>query len=215
MYTILDTETTGLNDAGVVQIAWLVVSKELEVLDSFCSLVNPEKPIEEGARLVHGISDDDVVFAPTLHEVCAKIPAPFNLFAFNAPFDARMIAPAIKPATQFCVLKLARQYVKGTTNHKLETLQKELSLPLQKSHDALGDVHTTLDVLKHCLTLAEVPLETLIARQAEPAMVSKMPFGKYKGTPMLAVPLPYRKWLLGQADLSADLRFTLERLNKV
>lgn len=215
MYTILDTETTGLNNAGVVQIAWLSVSKELEVLDSFCSLVNPEKPIEDGARQVHGICDEDVASSPKLEEVCSRLNRPFNLFAFNAPFDTRMIAPAIKPDTQFCVLKLARQYIRGTTNHKLETLQRELSLPAQKSHDALGDVHTTLDVLKHCLTLAEVPLETLIARQCEPSMVSKMPFGKYKGVPMLSVPLAYRKWLLDQKDLSADMRFTLEKLNRI
>lgn len=211
---ILDTETASLN-GGVCQIAWLHIDNDLNILDSFESLVNPERPIEEGAQAVHGISDEDVRFSPTLAEVVKQLPSEWLMAAYNVSFDLRMIKSAITPTGSFCVLKLARQLITGTTNHKLEVLQKELNLPEQKSHSALGDVHTTLDVLRHCLTLTDVPLATLIARQQEPEMLSKMPFGKHKGVPMIRVPRQYRDWLLGQSNLSPDLKFTLEKLKNV
>lgn len=214
MYHLLDTETASLN-GGVCQIAWLVIDDDLDIHDQFMSLVNPEREIEEAAFAIHGISNEAVVNAPTLAEVCSKLPDNFVLFAYNAPFDRRMIAPAITPSASFCILKLARELIKGTSNHKLEVLQKELNLPPQKSHDALGDVLTAIDVLGHCLSLTDVPLKALIERQAAPQLLSRMPFGKHKGVPMLQVPKPYRQWLLQQTDLSADLRYTLEKLNKI
>lgn len=214
MYHLLDTETASLN-GGVCQIAWLVIDDKLEVHEQFMSLVNPEREIEEGAFAIHGISNEAVANSPTLSEVCKTLPENFVLFAYNAPFDRRMIAPAVTPSASFCILKLAREFVKGTSNHKLEVLQKELSLPPQKSHDALGDVLTSLDVLRHCLSLTDIPLKTLIERQSTPQLLSRMPFGKHKGVPMLQVPKPYRQWLLQQTDLSPDLRYTLEKLNRI
>jgi len=211
---IIDTETASLQ-GGVVEIAWLEIDKDLTVLSEFVSKVNPERHIDPGAFAVHGISDDDVAFAPTLGTIKEMLPEGITMLAYNVDFDVRMIKPHIVPAKKFCVLKLARELVVGTTNHKLETLQRELSLPEQKSHSALGDVYTTLDVLKHCLTLTEASLETLIERQSQPKMLAKMPFGVHKGKPMLQVPKGYRMWLESQPDLNADLRYTLERLNTV
>lgn len=209
-FFILDTETGSLQ-GGVCEIAWLQVDENLTVLAEFHSLVNPERPIEEGAKAIHGISDSDVEFAPTMSEIATKIPAGINLIGHNCSFDMRMIKPHIVPVRALCTLELARTYVKGTTNHKLETLQKELNLPLQKSHSALGDVHTTRDLLVHILPLTGVSLEILFQRQAEPKILSKMPFGKHKGKTMLQVPREYRNWLLTQ-EIDANLKFTLEKL---
>jgi len=41
-----------------------------------------------------------------------------------------------------------------------------------------------------------------------------MPFGKWKGTPMLDVPADYRKWLASQ-DIERDLKYTLEKLDSL
>jgi DNA polymerase III epsilon subunit-like protein len=70
VYCILDTETASLYK-GVVEVAWLWVDANLNVLDEQCHRVNPECRIEPGARAVHGISDEDVAGCPTIVQICA------------------------------------------------------------------------------------------------------------------------------------------------
>ena len=210
MYTILDTETASLH-SGVVELALLHIDTELNVLGEFHTKVNPERPIEPGAFAVHGISDADVADAPTLAQIPERSLVT-HAVAHNYPFDSRMLKGRLNAEASLCTLSLSRQYLKGTANHKLENLKRELGLPDQKSHSALGDVYTTLDLLRHLLPLTGVPLDTLFKRAAQPKMIHRMTFGKHKGLLISQVPADYRSWLLGQENLDKDLRYTLERL---
>lgn len=213
MYYILDTETAGLA-GGVVELAYLVVDSALNVQESFVSRCNPHRKIAADAYAIHGISDKDVASAPTLPELAKNIPARIDLIAHNASFDARMIAPSITVGRSLCTLALSRTYIKGTSNHKLPTLRKELALPEQQDHSALGDVHTTLALLKRIVELTGVDVETHFQRLNQPRMLSNMPFGKFKGLAMLDVPADYRKWLVGQ-EIDRDLKYTLEKLEQL
>lgn len=130
----------------------------------------------------------------------------------NCPFDSRMLKGHLNAEASLCTLSLSRQYLKGTANHKLENLKHELGLPDRKSHSALGDVYTTLDLLRHLLPLTGVPLDTLFKRAAQPKLIHRMTFGKHRGLLISHVPADYRSWLLGQENLDKDLRYTLERL---
>ena len=210
MYTVLDTETASLQ-GGVVELALLHIDTELNVLGEFHTRVNPERPIEPGAFAVHGISDADVADAPTLAQI-PELSLVTHAVAHNYPFDSRMLKGHLKAEASLCTLSLSRQYLKGTANHKLENLKRELGLPDQKSHSALGDVYTTLDLLRHLLPLTGVPLDTLFRRAAQPKLIHRMAFGKHKGLLISQVPADYRTWLLGQENLDKDLRYTLERL---
>ena len=210
MYTILDTETASLQ-GGVVELALLHIDTELNVLGEFHTKVNPERPIEPGAFAVHGISDADVADAPTLAQI-PELSLVTHAIAHNLPFDSRMLKGRLKAEASLCTLSLSRQYLKGTANHKLENLKLELGLPDQKSHSALGDVYTTLDLLRHLLPLTCVPLDTLFKRAAQPKLIHRMTFGKHKGLLISQIPADYRNWLLGQENLDKDLRYTLERL---
>jgi exodeoxyribonuclease X len=212
-YHILDTETASLK-GGVCEIAWLEVDKDLNIVSEFCSLVNPGVPIEEGAMRIHGITEDDVRGQPTLAEVTACFNGPIQMVGHNSAFDKRMIKDAVQIETLICTLKLAREYIKHTTNHKLEVLQKELNLPVQDSHSALGDVHTCRDLLLYLREKHGVTLETVAARLSIPKLLHTMPFGKHKGRVIANIAPDYRAWLLTQ-EIDADLRFTLERLRGI
>ena len=212
-YHILDTETASLK-GGVCEIAWLEVDKDLNIVSEFCTLVNPEVEIEEGAMRVHGITNEDVHGKPTLTEVASCFNGPIQMVGHNSGFDRRMIKDAIQVETLICTLKLAREYIKTTTNHKLETLQKELGLPVQQSHSALGDVHTCRDLLLYLRDKYAVNLADVAARQSIPRMLHTMPFGKHKGRVIANIAPDYRAWLLTQ-EIDADLRFTLEKLKGV
>ena len=213
IYHILDTETASLQ-GGVCEIAWLKVDKDLNVLEEFVSLVNPECEIEQGAMHIHGITQEDVYGKPTLSEIAKSLPESINLIGHNSQFDKRMIKSAIKVDTEICTLKLARNFLKTVTNHKLETLQKELSLSVQDSHSALGDVRTCRELLLHLMQNFDITLDNLLARQGIPTMLHTMPFGKHKGRVIANIAPDYRAWLLNQ-EIDADLRYTLEKLKGI
>lgn len=210
-FHILDTETASL-EGGVVEIAFLVVDEQLTVQSEFHSLVDPQRPIEPGAQAVHGISAEDVAGKPTMETIADMLgDNPIKMIGHNVSFDKRMIAPHIQVEEEMCTLALAREFIKGTTNHKLETLQKELGLPEQKSHSALGDVYTCLDLLQHLVNITNLDFKTLWARAQKPKMVQRMPFGKHKGQLIANLPRSYRDYML-TLDLNKDLRYTLETL---
>lgn len=213
-YLILDTETAGLQ-GGVCEIAWATIDDDLNILEQHVALVNPERPIEPGAQAIHGITDEMVKDKPTLAEVATLLPKSGWLIAHNSPFDMRMIASAYVPEASLCTLSLSRKYIKGTTNHKLETLQRELNLPNRKSHSALGDILTVHDLLQHLLPMTGVKLETLFKRAGQPKMLHVMTFGKHKGVPLMQVPKDYLDWLSKQENLDPDLKYTLEKFKNV
>lgn len=208
-FYILDTETASLQ-GGVCEIAWLVVNDRLDIESEFSTLVNPERPISEGAAAIHGITDEQVADKPTMAQIATLIDGPIHMIAHNSAFDVRMTKPHIVAKTQLCTLRLARQFIKGTTNHKLEVLQRELKLPEQRSHSALGDVQTVRDLLLHILNLTGEPLETYWKRAQMPKVLHKMPFGRHKGLPFNLVPKSHINWLLEQGDLDVDLEYTLK-----
>jgi len=210
-FHILDTETASLQGPPC-EIAYLHVNENLDILSEFRTLVNPERPIEPGAQAIHGISDLDVANAPTMNEIAEHFAGPIFLVAHNAQFDARMIKSHVSITDQLCSLKLARQHIKSTTNHKLETLQAELGLPKRDSHSALGDVHTVRDFLLYLRNVTNMTLAQLIDSDKQTRLVHKMPFGQHKGRPLNVLSASYRSWLLDQSDIDPNLRYSLQQL---
>lgn len=211
---ILDTETASLS-GPVVEIAWLLVDESLKVLQERVARVNPGCPIEPGAFAVHGISDADVAECPPLSSVVVDLPQPIWMIAHNAQFDERMIHGEVVVGATLCTLALARQYIKGVSNYKLETLKKELGLSSQNSHSAKGDVTTVLELLQLILKASGRTLANLFEAQVAPRLIHSLPFGMYKGVPLLRVPRPYRMWLLAQPDLPSEIKHTLSKFKDI
>lgn len=91
---ILDTETTGLDEAAeIVEIAICDARGLLE----FSALVKPTRPIPAEASKVHGITDEMVADArpwPQVQHIINTICWGRNVLAFNAEYDARLIRQA-------------------------------------------------------------------------------------------------------------------------
>ena len=89
-WVVLDTETTGLYDAEIVQIG-IVKPDGSIALDS---LVKPTIPIPEGVTGIHGISDAMVVDAPTFPEIYPSIVEALKdkkVIIYNADFDIKIL----------------------------------------------------------------------------------------------------------------------------
>lgn len=114
------------------------------------TLVNPLRPCSPHATAVHGLADADLVGAPTWAQVWPAVHHALEgrtVLAYNAPFDrGRVLADCRRaglspgtladPARWWCVMR-ARARAEGAP-----------FAALGGTHDALGDVQATLEVLQ-------------------------------------------------------------------
>lgn len=214
-YLVCDTETTGL-DAGrkAVEIAVRRIDEDLNTLAEWSSLIDPEKPIDQGAQNIHGISAEMVANAPTMDEFVTHILGkPFDgelcVIGHNVVFDIPMLHKLGDLKYSICTLELARTHIQGPTNYKLGTLREFFGIPKEgDAHRALADVHTAHEVLKRILPLTGRSLEQVAKTEAH--VVHYMTFGKHSGKPLFELPMSYISWLLALPDLDPNLRSSLE-----
>lgn len=125
---ILDTETTGLDHKTEKMIEIAAVKMQgTEIIETFTSLVNPQKPIRYSSFLIHNISEEMVQDAPPIEEVLPKF---FEFIgdhayvAHNAIFDYSFINEASKAV-----------YGKRFINHRIDTFEMYRSVfPDEFSH---------------------------------------------------------------------------------
>ena len=170
---VLDTETTGTdakNGDRLIEIGCVELINHVQTGKVFHKLVNPTRPVSQGAFAVHGISDamlaDKPVFADIVDEFrdfCGDSP----LVIHNAPFDvgflnmeyARLGAAAPPPidlADVVDTLQIARRKHTGAANN-LDALCSRYGIDTTRrtKHGALLDAQI----------LAEVYVELLGGKQ--------------------------------------------------
>jgi DNA polymerase-3 subunit epsilon len=90
---ILDTETTGLETADghrVIEIGCVELIDRRPSRKHFHQYINPERPIDDGAMEVHGISNEFLADKPRFGEIVDELLeylAGAELIIHNAPFD--------------------------------------------------------------------------------------------------------------------------------
>jgi exodeoxyribonuclease X len=222
-YLLADTETTGVGTSDrVVEVAWMVIDDAFNILDEGASLINPLMPIPAGASAVHGITNKDVVDAPTITQYFDDILGgklgygDFIFVAHNAQFDYRYLSPFLAEGTpQMCTLRLARKLYPDVDNHKLGTLVYALELEVDKDrfHSADVDMAVLMAMLGKMSEDFGYTLWDLFELANTPIQMTKMTFGKHKGTPLKDLPASYASWLLNKTDnLDPDLRASLTAL---
>ena len=155
-YCVLDLETTGLSfrtekitEVGIMKI------KNGEVIDSFETFVNPEKPIPYQVVEVTKITDEMVKDAPTIEEVFPKIlefVGDSVLVAHNADFDIGFLKYNASNLgyklenTYIDTLRLAKDLFPEYKKYKLGIIAENLGIKVEVAHRALDDVDTTVKV---------------------------------------------------------------------
>ncbi|MHB8230592.1 MAG: 3'-5' exonuclease [Vulcanimicrobiaceae bacterium] len=166
-YAVIDVETTGFNPAvdRVVEAACVQI-RDGDIVGTWSSLVNPQRPIPPQASAVHGIYDEDVVNAPAFEHVEAHLLGLCSesvVVAHNASFDLGFLPALAAARPALCSLQLARRAFPLAPNHKNQTLRYYLRLdddPLIASlgaHRALADALVTTAIFLRCVRTLRRP----------------------------------------------------------
>jgi DNA polymerase III epsilon subunit-like protein len=218
----LDTETTGFTHSRLVQIAW----EEHPTGERYVQCFQPPVPIEQGAIMVHKRTNSMAGtwprFANSFAEIhLHKLIQKNIVVCHNAAYDLKVLKnERVLVPKHICTLKIARELLPDQPDHKLQGLYERIGFPVAEkdpeAHDALGDVLVMIGLFAH---LWKIERQTLPAEEIIPRWVhlsqsapEKMPWGKYKGTPMRELPKAYVRWLFAQKDMDESIIRALMQL---
>ncbi|TKS56152.1 exonuclease [Mesohalobacter halotolerans] len=162
MYAIIDIESTGgkYNEEGITEIAIYKFDGH-DVVDKFCSLINPERKIQAFVVKLTGINQEMLRFAPKFHEVAKRIVEITEdciIVAHNAKFDYRILRTEFSrlgfdyQRQSLCTVELSKKLIPDMPSYSLGKLTKSLGIPLAKRHRAEGDAQATVKLLKLLLS---------------------------------------------------------------
>jgi len=159
-FAYLDVETTGLSPwfgDRICEIA-VVRCEGDQVIDSFDSLLNPERPISPGAARVNGLKDSDLENCPRFVDVAEQAMTLVKdavIVCHNVPFDLGFLSSELGRINKLLptvltldTLQIARNYFDFDSN-SLQSIAHWLDIEATHAHRALSDAFTTREVLKY------------------------------------------------------------------
>jgi DNA polymerase III subunit epsilon len=159
-YIILDTETTGLFEAELVQIGIIDLQKNA-ILDS---LIKPTISIPQEVIEIHGITDIMVIDAPSFPEIYHKIAEAVKskkVLIYNANFDISILQYccqlhdlSLKFESE-CLMNYYAQYY-GEYSKYYESYRWQ---PLNGTHNAIGDCLSALECLREMASTKTISLK--------------------------------------------------------
>lgn len=156
-YVVVDVETTGGNHSShrVTEVGMVKVQHG-RVIDTWQSLINPQRHIPRRITDLTGIDDDMVRTAPVFAEVAADIDEFLSgtvFVAHNVNFDYGFMKREFERSgmslrlPKLCTVRLARQYFAGLPSYSLGRLCASLDIRLTQHHRALADAQAAAEVL--------------------------------------------------------------------
>jgi DNA polymerase-3 subunit epsilon len=179
-YTVIDTETTGLNPAGGDEIIALgavrVVKGRILQREIFDSFVKPRRTIASASTAIHGISPAMLRGEAPLEEVLPRFHRFVEdtvLIGHNVAFDMRFLELSTVRTglvfTQPVLDTLLLSYVVNPHQEaqSLEEIAKRLGIVVSGRHTALGDALITAQVFVALIPLlAERNIHTVSQARA-------------------------------------------------
>lgn len=175
LYSIIDIETTGGHASGnrIIEIAIYNFDGET-IVDSYQTLVNPERRIPAFITSLTGITNEMVEDAPVFRDVAKEIlsfTSESIFVAHNVNFDYTFVKKELEALEipfnrpKLCTVRLSRKIFPGLPSYSLGNLCGSLSIDIQDRHRATGDAAATTRLL-HKLLLNDT--ENFITRSLKP-----------------------------------------------
>lgn len=188
MYAIIDIETTGgkYNEEGITEIAIHKFDGH-QVVDTFISLVNPEREIQPFVVNLTGINSSMLRTAPKFFEVAKRIieiTTDCIVVAHNANFDYRILRTEFSrlgytfESETLCTVELSKKLIPNLPSYSLGKLCRSLGIPMSDRHRANGDAIATVKLFQLLLdkdvrkTIISDAVKQETKRQLEPKLLS-------------------------------------------
>ena len=171
-FLILDTETTGLHQGEIVEIA-IINAHGDKLLETY---IHPVNGIPDDASKIHGITLETVASAPTwcymVDEIMDIIDGK-DLVVYNAVYDRKMMHQSGEAhgmakvewkevARWWCAMEAYAEYYGDWNsyrgNYKWQSLTnaaRQCGIEVNGAHSALGDCRMTLEVINFMLAQAK------------------------------------------------------------
>jgi len=157
-FAIIDVETTGgkFNEEGITEVAIHKFDGQ-NVIDSFVSLINPEKEIQPFVVNLTGINSKMLKNAPKFYEVAKRIIEITDdciMVAHNSSFDYRVVRNEFsRLGYQFeiptlCTVELSKILLPDLESYSLGKLCRAIGIPMSDRHRANGDALATVKLFQ-------------------------------------------------------------------
>lgn len=163
-FWVIDVEGSGGSPPEIVELAMLQIDGLVLTENKRHWFVRPEHGIQPAATRIHGLTDDDVIGAPSIEDIAEDIVVWIEdvpIVGHNVKIEVDILARSIpewEPKAAIDTLKLAKQLKPGLASYGLANLGKEFGLADdaarltgEKHHSALYDATLTALLLIHLL----------------------------------------------------------------
>ena len=196
-YAIVDVETTGSSPVydRVIEIGILRVENG-EIVETFSTLIDPQKSIPPSITMITGIHSDDIQGAPLFNDVAEKIEALLKdaiFVAHNVRFDYGFIKNELKRsnislnAKCLCTVRLSRKLFPEEKKHDLSSVISRAGLTCENRHRAFDDARALFDFMNYIkeigrseemeLSIRELLQENTLPQFLDERSVRKLPEG--------------------------------------
>ncbi|MCK9272207.1 3'-5' exonuclease [Candidatus Gracilibacteria bacterium] len=238
--TFIDTETTGIQEQDVIiQLGFIneIDSKIVHEVNSFFN--NGTVKISLISKATHGIMENDIkdfpIFSPQVPEykLLEQIKDDTIFVGHNVQFDIGMLTKVGLQINKFIdTLQITKHLLQDQeeefeNTYRLDVLkfyfmEKGITFPNLKAHDAMSDVLVMKQIFKYFFSLIKEKFSLssdseIITKMIEltnsPILLKKINFGKYKGTTFAEIAKNDRNYLewLGKNSDDENVRFTCGR----
>ena len=153
-----DLETTGLSPKSdrILEIGAVRYDRALRPIGELQVVVDPQMPIPLAIQRLVGLTDDDVIGAPSPGEACAAQLDAFcgdaALIAHGGTFDLLFLRALLSEdfgsRLIYDTLDLARILLPTYESHSLPLLSRRLGITHERPHRALSDARATGDLFR-------------------------------------------------------------------
>jgi len=157
-FAIIDVETTGgkFNEEGITEVAIHKFDGQ-NIIDSFVSLVNPEREIQPFVVNLTGINSKMLRNAPKFYEVAKRIIEITEgcvMVAHNSSFDYRIVRNEFSrlgypfEIPTLCTVELSKILLPDLESYSLGKLCRAIGIPVSDRHRANGDALATVKLFQ-------------------------------------------------------------------